>query len=199
MISAIVLAAGESRRMGTQKLLMPWGEKKVLEHVISTFSSAGLDEILVVTGSHRGEIEKIVSAVKAKCRVRSVFNKEFSTGEMLSSIHCGLRELGKGRSTAALIALGDQPQVRQGSVRTLCEYFRQCGGPLVVPSFRMRRGHPWLVERLLWGEILGLRAPHTPRDFLSKNSDLIRYVEVNDPGILVDFDTPEDYEAARKQ
>lgn len=197
MISAIILAAGKSRRMGEQKLLMRWGDTTVIEHVISVFVAAGLDEILVVTGSHRRETESTISAMQINIPVKNVFNEEFSTGEMLSSIQCGLRELSKGLAKAALIALGDQPQVRRGSVRMVCEAFRQRGGPLVVPSFQMRRGHPWLVEKRLWGEILELHPPHTPRDFLNKYSDQIKYVKVNDPGILADFDTPEEYAAAK--
>ena len=73
--------------------------------------------------------------------------------------------------------------------------FKETGSPLVIPSYHMRRGHPWLVERSLWDEILALRNPQTPRDFLNARAEQIKYVEVDDEGILADLDTPEQYRA----
>jgi len=193
MISAIILAAGESKRMGQPKMLLKWGKTTVLEHVISVFANAGVEDIVVVTGAARDEVEKIVAVAQTSCPARSVFNEGFVEGEMLSSIQCGLRDLAEKDSSAALIALGDQPQVREGSVWRVCEMFKETGNPLVVPSYHMRRGHPWLAERSLWGEMLAMRAPQTPRDFLNARADQIRYVEVDDEGILADLDTPEQY------
>ncbi len=197
MISAIILAAGESRRMGEQKLLMRWGEKTVIQHVISVFAEAGLDEILVVTGSHRNEVESTIVQLKKDHPLRCVYNENYSMGEMLSSIQCGLRELSNGTAQAALIALGDQPQVRERSVRMVCDAFRKTGSPLVVPSFQMRRGHPWLVARELWGELLDLAPPRTPRDFLARYKESIHYVKADDASILADLDTPDDYQESR--
>ncbi|MBK9009064.1 MAG: nucleotidyltransferase family protein [Anaerolineae bacterium] len=193
MISAIILAAGESKRMGQPKMLLKWGKTTVLEHVISVFANAGVEDIVVVTGAARDEVEKIVAVAQTSCPARSVFNEGFVEGEMLSSIQCGLRDLAEKDSSAALIALGDQPQVREGSVWRVCEMFKETGNPLVVPSYHMRRGHPWLVDESLWGEMLAMRAPQTPRDFLNARADQIKYVEVDDEGILADLDTPEQY------
>ena len=193
MISAIILAAGESKRMGQPKMLLKWGNSTVLEHVISVFANAGVEDIVVVTGAAREEVEKIVAVAQTSCPARSVFNEGFVEGEMLSSIQCGLRDLAEKDSSAALIALGDQPQVREGSVWRVCEMFKETGNPLVVPSYHMRRGHPWLVDESLWGEMLAMRAPQTPRDFLNARADQIKYVEVDDEGILADLDTPEQY------
>ena len=197
MISAIILAAGESKRMGQPKMLLKWGKTTVLEYVISVFANAGVEDIIVVTGAARDEVEKIVAIAQASCPVRCVFNEGFVGGEMLSSIQCGLRDLAEKGVGAALIALGDQPQVGEGSARRVCELFKETGSPLVVPSYHMRRGHPWLVEKSLWGEILAMRAPQTPRDFLSARADQIKYVEVEDEGILADLDTPEQYRARK--
>lgn len=197
MISAIILAAGESKRMGEQKLLMKWGKSSVIEHVIRVYSNAGVDEIVVITGSHRNEIESVISATKVNHRVKSVFNENFSSGEMLSSIQCGLRELQVGLTDAALIGLGDQPQVREGTVRLVCEAFRQTKSPIVVPSFNMRRGHPWLIARELWGDLLGLDTHQTPRVFLTRHQEKIHYVDVGNASIHADLDTPEEYQESR--
>src|SRR5215204_5559786 len=154
MISAIILAAGESKRMGQPKMLLPWGQLTVLEHVIITFQNAGIEDIVVVTGGAHQEVEKLVHSRK----VRSVFNKEFFNGDMLSSIQCGLRRL-TDQATATLIGLGDQPQIQEGTVRLICKTFSEKESRLIVPSFQMRRGHPWLVERSLWNALLEMRSP----------------------------------------
>jgi len=195
MISALILAGGESRRMGQPKMLLPWGNGTVLGQVISTYREAGLEDILVVTG---GESERIGDIVKQH-RARTVFNAQFSSGEMLSSLQCGLRSFSRDKAEveAVLIGLGDQPQVQAGAVRQICESFRQQAARLVVPSFQMRRGHPWLVERSLWDELLELQPPQSPRDFLNRHAGEILYVEIDNSSILADLDTPQDYRNAR--
>ena len=97
---------------------------------------------------------------------------------------------------ATLIGLGDQPQIQESSVRLICETYREYRSGLIVPSFQMRRGHPWLVTRRLWNEILELQPPESPRDFLNKHAGEIRYVNVDTRSILADLDTPEDYRKA---
>jgi len=192
MISAIILAAGESKRMGRPKMLLPWGELTVLENVIITFQNAGIEDIIVVTGGAHQQVEKLVHSRK----VRSIFNKEFSKGEMLSSIQCGLISM-NDQVTATLIGLGDQPQVQERTVRLICKTFKEKESRLIVPSFQMRRGHPWLVERSLWNTLLEMRSPHSPRDFLNQHTDDIQYVQVDNSSILADLDTPEDYQRSR--
>lgn len=170
MITALILAAGQSRRMGRPKMLLPWGETTVLEQVITTFMSAGIEDILVVTGGDRERVEALVAST-----ARTLFNPHYAQGEMLSSVQAGLAGL-EPEVDAVLIGLGDQPQVRESSVqRVLGEYYAS-GATLVVPSFRMRRGHPWLVARRHWEEILHLQAPASLRDFLNRHASAIRYV-----------------------
>jgi CTP:molybdopterin cytidylyltransferase MocA len=81
-------------------------------------------------------------------------------------------------------------------VRALCEAFRETSALLIVPSFRRKRGHPWLAARPLWAEILALEPPQSPRDFLNAHADEIRYVNLDSSTILADLDTPEDYRAS---
>jgi molybdenum cofactor cytidylyltransferase len=187
VIAALILAAGQSKRMGQPKMSLPWGETTVLENVIATFKAANIDDILIVTGGDRDKVEALV-----RDSARTVFNPNYATGEMLSSVQAGLAEL-KPEAKAALIGLGDQPQVRERSVRSVVEAYRRSGASLVVPSFQMRRGHPWLVARSHWDEILGMRSPASLRDFLNRNANEIHYVELQTGSILQDLDTPEDY------
>lgn len=188
MISAIVLAAGESKRMGQPKMLLSWEKTNVLGQVISVLQSAGVEDIVTVTGGFREQVEEV--AIRHGSRV--VFNAEYASNEMLSSIQCGLRAL-KFKAEAALICLGDQPQVQERSVRMVRETFERKKSCLVVPSYQMRRGHPWLVARPLWEEILQMKSPQSPRDFLNAHSKKIEYVEIDNASILEDLDTPEDY------
>lgn len=192
MIAAILLAAGESKRMGQPKLLLPWGDRTVIEHVVNTFLKAGVEDILVVTGGAHTPLEKALEPYP----VRKIHNRDYATGEMLSSLQCGLREMPE-QAQAALIGLGDQPQVRERSVRAICDAYRAGKSRLIVPSYQMKRGHPWLMARPLWGEFQALQSPQTPRDFLNDHSDQIQYVNLNTPTILADLDTPEEYRSSR--
>lgn len=189
MITAIILAAGESKRMGEPKMVLPWGEGTVLSHVINTYLEAGLDDILVVTGGAREKVNSVATDLGAK----TIFNPKFSQGEMLSSIQCGIGAM-MNQTQAVLIGLGDQPQVQGRSVQKICNAYRDTLSKIVVPSFQMRRGHPWLVTRPLWEELLGMKSHQSPRDFLNAHREDIHYVDVDDPGILADLDTPQDYQ-----
>lgn len=182
--------------MGQPKMLLPWGKVTVLEHVISIFMRAGIQEILVVVGAERDRMEEVIS----KIPIRSVYNKDYTNGEMLSSLQQGLRAAlahqPQMETMAALIGLGDQPQVEEEIVRLICETHRNTNSQLIVPSFQMRRGHPWLVAFPFWTELLDMKSPETPRDFLNKHANEIHYVETNTSSILEDLDTPEDYFSA---
>ena len=194
MIAAIILAAGESKRMGQPKMLLPWGNVTVLGQVISTYKASGIEDILVVTGGSHEQVEVIAKQHGA----RSVFNERFARGEMLFSLQRGLEVFSPDTDVkAVLVGLGDQPQVLAECVRSICDRYRQRAARLVVPSYQKRRGHPWLVERSLWREILDMAPDESPRDFLNRHAGEIDYVEVTSPSILADLDTPEDYQKAR--
>ena len=206
-IAAILLAAGESRRMGQPKMLLPWGETSVLGQVVSMFS-AGLasrthqpvdpdSEIVVVTGGARAMVEAEVTRLARQFPVRSVYNPNYAVGGMVSSIQAGLREIKPG-IRAALIGLGDQPQVREETVRAICATYLQTESPIVIPSFQSRRGHPWLASKALWPELLALPASTNPHQFLDAHAGQINYVAA-DATILQDLDTPEDYNRQRPE
>lgn len=191
MISALILAAGQSRRMGRAKMPLPWGVNTMLGQVIQVFRVAQVEDILVVTGGDRVAVEKIAEALRA----RTVFNPHYASEEMLSSLQVGLRSM-PAETEAVLVALGDQPQMQESTVLALMQKYAETQAPLIVPSFQMRRGHPWLVARPLWDDILAMHAPKTPRDFLRTHADQITYVKVDTPTVLEDIDTPEDYQNA---
>jgi molybdenum cofactor cytidylyltransferase len=188
MISAVILAAGQSRRMGQPKMLLPWGERTVIGQVITVFLRAGVEDVTVVTGAAREQVEQAIQSFP----VRQVYNSEYQHGEMLSSLLLGLKTLPKDVD-GTFIALGDQPQIQESTVRLLCQRYESRRSSLIVPSYQYRRGHPWLVTRPLWSELLALQAPQSPRDFLNQHAGEIDYVDIGTASVLADLDTPADY------
>jgi molybdenum cofactor cytidylyltransferase len=188
-VGAVVLAAGQSKRMGQPKLVLPWGRQTVIEHVVSQLSEAGIQEIVVVTGGAR----EMVAAALAGWPVRMGHNPEFSHSEMMASLQIGIRLLSPGIQ-AMLIVLGDQPTLESKVVKQVVDRYIDSRASLVIPSYQMRRGHPWLVRRELWKDLLDLGPEETMRDFLRRHEHQIAYIQVDSPGILEDMDTPEDYE-----
>jgi molybdenum cofactor cytidylyltransferase len=189
MISAIVLAAGQSRRMGSPKINLPWGEKTVLGQVLGTLLEAGLGEILLVTGAH-----PVIGADEfVKRGVKQVYNPNYASGEMLSSFQAGLQAAG-AESQAALLALGDQPQMELGIVQKVVFTYTLSQPPILIPSYHMHRGHPGVISRWFWDEILSMKPPATLRDFLNAHAQEIQYLEVATETVVQDLDTPADYE-----
>jgi molybdenum cofactor cytidylyltransferase len=159
----------------------------VLGQVIETIQGAGIEDVLVVAGGNREDVEKIAASYGA----RTTHNENFMRAEMLASIQLGLRE--QKHRDATLIVLGDQPQIKERIARLVVEARRKNKSRIVVPSYEKRRGHPYLIAKELWAEILDMRAPETMRDFLNRRQDEIFYVECDTPSVLQDLDTPEDY------
>ena len=190
MISAVVLAAGMSARMGRLKQLLPYGDHTVIEQVIATLCAAPVDEIVVVTGYQRARVEGAL----AGWPVRTVFNPSYSAGEMLSSVQVGLRSVATD-SRAALLVLGDMPALESQVTRQLVEAYRATGdGAVYIPSYQMRAGHPVLVPRPYWDAILRLPPGASIRSVLRAPETPVVWVEVSTPTVLRDMDTPEDYQ-----
>ena len=193
-LAAVVLAAGMSSRMGRPKMTLPWGDTTVIGQVIRTIKAAGIDPIIVVTGAASGAVTEALLGFE----IQFVDNPAYQTGEMLSSIQAGLAALTPGIQ-AAMIFLGDQPQVQPGVIRAICEDYASSQKEVVIPSYQRRRGHPLLIDRALWPAILALQHPATLRDFINSHPHRIAYTPVQTDSILHDLDTPEDYRAARSE
>jgi len=191
-ICAVVLAAGESRRMGKHKLVLPWGNTTVIGQVVSVLHDAGVGQIIVVTGAAHDLIKHVLEGSDAQI----IQNQPSADGEMLVSLQIGLSKA-ENHIQAALVVLGDQPQIQPEVVQAVMHNHADTHANLVVPSFEMRRGHPWLVARPLWPEIVTLQKLFTLRDFLIAHANSIQYVNVDTPSILKDLDTPQDYQRER--
>ncbi len=173
-------------------MLLPFGESTILETVIQNIGSSSVDSILVVLGANHEEILKVIKPLP----VEVCINTNHLSG-MLSSVVCGFSALPDDTGTA-LIFLGDQPGISPAVCDAVIKAYNESLHGIVVPVTNHRRGHPLLVDFKYKKEIgrldleQGLRAlmHHFPQDVLE--------VEMEEPGILMDIDTPEDYSIAKK-
>jgi len=188
MISAVVLAAGQSKRMGKNKMLLPWGKSTVIAHIVSTLSIAGVEDILIVVGG----LQKQITLALRDYHLEIIYNKDYRNGEMLTSIKLGIQSL-KNESDAALIVLGDQPQIDADIIQAILARYESSNSQIIVPSYKMKRGHPLLIARPLWNSLLKITPPMTLRNFLELNNKLIDYLVVDDQSVTQDLDTPDDY------
>lgn len=186
---AVVLAAGLSLRMGKPKLLLPWGETSVLGQVISVMSVSDIKPIVVVTGKTHADIQ----ASFTNTDIHLAYNPDFTNGSMLTSLKVGLRKLTDLGVISTLLALGDQPQIQAETVRTVVQASQNEPEKLIIPSYQMHRGHPWVIPDRYWQELCNLPPERTMRDFINSHGSEIEYVSIESATILADLDTPEDY------
>jgi molybdenum cofactor cytidylyltransferase len=187
MIWAVVLAAGESRRMGTQKLLLPFGDTSVVGAVVRTAGASRAGKVLVILGADREAVRREL----APRGVAFAVNDDFHLG-MLSSVQAGFRAL-PPEARAAVIMLGDQPFLAAPVIDTVIAAYETAGRGLVIPTFRGRRGHPVLVDLKYRDEVLAFDQADGLRRLMRAHPDDVLEVETADANILRDLDTPEDY------
>lgn len=188
MISAVVLAAGQSKRMGQPKMLLPWGKSTVIENIIITILDGGVEDIHIVVGGLKNQIKKNLRYYQ----LDYIVNDGYLDGEMLKSVQLGIKSL-KNETDAALIVLGDQPQIESSTVEAILKRHELSKSQIIVPSYKMKRGHPVLIARQLWTSLLNLKPPMTLRDFMNENSQFIDYLVVDNQSVIQDLDTPDDY------
>ena len=172
--------------MGAPKQLLPWGERTVIASVVEALSLAGAAPVLCITGHRQSEVE----AALAGSGAQAVFNPDYAQGEMLSSYQVGIRALRDTTCSGVLIALGDQPHISVAIIRQIIEQAQQRADHIVIPSYAMRRGHPFYIPRRLWPELLTLSGDETLRTLVHRHTDEITYVDVASDAILRDMDTP---------
>lgn len=192
-VGAVVMAAGLSTRMGEPKVLLPWvNGNSIIQHIVEQLLNSRLEHVVVVTGHMAKEVRQQVEPMGVKV----VYNRSYKTGEMLSSVKAGLRAM-PDHVAAALLVLGDQPRLQPKVIYQVMAAYAEGKGDLIIPSFEMRRGHPILLGRRYWPEMLALRRDGAPRQVINAHADQIHYVNVDTDSVLRDVDTPEDYSNER--
>jgi molybdenum cofactor cytidylyltransferase len=188
-VTAVVLAAGESKRMGRSKQLLPWGETTLLGQTLRNLKEAAVHDILVVTGAEAAR----VAAIAQMENVATVHNEQWAAREMLSSLQAAVRELPENRS-GVLVMLADQPMVKAPVINLLQQAYARGEGLLIAPEYGGRRGNPVLIDRAYFAELLGLSSG-APRDLLRRH--LVTLVPVSTAAVLQDIDDLEAYHRYR--
>jgi molybdenum cofactor cytidylyltransferase len=189
MIAGLILAAGESSRMGRDKALLAYEGQTFLERIVSKMSGAGIERVAVVLGYHAEEIRR---AVKLQ-GVEIVVNREYQRGQT-SSLQAGLRALQGAKPEAVVLCLVDHPAFSSQTVRKLIEAFERGHTQAAIPTFQGKRGHPVLLGREIIGEVLALPLHRGANTVMRQHRDTTVFIEVDDPGILLDIDDLEAYQ-----
>lgn len=186
-IWAIVLAAGESRRMGSPKMLLPYNDATVIEQVINNLLDADIDRVVVVLGANREDIMKVTRSYD----VFHCYNEDYKGG-MLSSVKCGFFSLPQG-CTGALIMPGDQPMTGPGEINRVIRTFLESGKGLVMAAHNGKRGHPLIVDMKYADEVLNLPEDEGLRALAARHPEDVLESDTDDSSVLRDIDTQEDY------
>jgi molybdenum cofactor cytidylyltransferase len=197
---AVILAAGESTRMGTDKALLPWPPATPGSPAAGqTFLSAAIralypfsDKVIVVVGKNENNLGPVVYANGASL----VRNPEAERGQF-SSLQVGLQEVLNDGRDAAMVTLVDRPPARAATLQTLCSAFADAANDMwaVVPEYNRKHGHPFLVAREMIEAFLKAPPSANARDIEHQNLQHISYVVVDDPLVTLNVDTPQEYAA----
>lgn len=190
-VGAIILAAGQSTRMGEPKQLLRLGQSTVLERTLENIRGAGLDEIVLVLGSSAETIRQHITASAFEA-LKVVVNEGYDQG-MASSLREGL-SIVHPQIDAVLIVLADQPFIRSETFGQIVDRYRRSEAQIVIPTYKGSRGNPVLLDRSVFPEIMALSGDIGCRAIFGSHSDGIVNVEVEDNGILLDIDNKADYE-----
>jgi molybdenum cofactor cytidylyltransferase len=196
MISGILLAAGESKRMqGAFKPLLKWGKRTVIGECVHQMRNSQLADIIVVLGHRESEIRPRLAGTG----VQYAINRNYTEG-MLTSVKVGV-EMISPNADAFLLALVDQPMIKADLINRVIEAYGNNDQGIVVPTYQGRRGHPVIISTDYIDDILQFddKAGGGLRDFISAHRDDCLEVPVETPAVTEDIDLPEDYERLSKQ
>ena len=186
-IWAIVLAAGESKRMGSPKMLLPWKGKSIIEQVVENVLSSDVSRVVLVLGA----VSDGIKSVTSRYNVVHCYNEDFRRG-MLSSVKCGFRALPED-CTAVVVMPGDQPMIGSVVINRVIAAWMESGKGIVMPAYRGRRGHPLLIDSRYREEVMSLPEDEGLRALAARNPEDVLEAETDDPSVLRDIDTRDDY------
>jgi molybdenum cofactor cytidylyltransferase len=195
VLTAIVLAAGGSTRMGRPKALLPDGDgRPFVARLARTFLAAGIDEIVIVTGAVHDAVVEALKHDGVPVMPRVVPNDDPARGQ-LSSLWVGLDAAQRPDLDAVLMTLVDVPMVRPATVRAVIDAWRQERPPIARPAIGERHGHPVLFDRAVFDELRRAPLDAGAKAVVHAHQNEIVNVAVDDEGCLIDIDTPYDYTA----
>ena len=195
MLPGVILAAGDSTRMGFPKaLLLTRDGKPFVTAIVATFAAAGISDIVVITGRDHQRITDALANEPLAVLPRIVRNVDPSRGQ-LSSLLTGMDAVAAPDTPAMLVTLVDVPLLRPETVRLVMSEWRRTRAPIVRPAIGERHGHPVVFDRGVFDELRRAPADIGAKAVVRAHADEVLNVPVADEGCLVDVDTPRDYEA----
>ena len=186
-IWAIILAAGESKRMKVPKMLLPFHGKTMIEKVVENVAGSEVFRTLVVVGSFREEVSGAIS----RTGVNICYNENYRNG-MLSSVKCGFKNL-PALYDAVIVLPGDQPFIEPDVINSLIKAYSATGKGIIIPVYRKKRGHPVLISSKYRDAVDSLNENEGLRSLSVIFKEDVFEVKTNSPEILKDFDTKQDY------
>jgi molybdenum cofactor cytidylyltransferase len=194
-IEGILLAAGESRRMGYPKPLLKIGGRTFLDY-LSAAMLESVSRLVIVLGAYSERVRReLPREILDDPRIVVVENPDYARGQ-LSSLKTGLARV-RPDAAAVMVHLVDHPAVRAATFSRLVAEYGRSAKPIVVARFGDRRGHPVIFDRAVFGELMDTPLDQGARAVVNADPSRVDYLESDDPGITMDLDTPEDLERAR--
>ena len=187
-VTGIILAAGTSSRLGQPKQLLTYKGKTLLNWVIEAAVESSLAQVILVLGHKAAEIQKTIDYPN----ISIIYNAQYDQGQS-SSIRHGIKAFDPSVD-AAMFLLGDQPLIKTATIDALINSYAKKQSMIIAPTFKGKRGNPVLFDRRLFPQLETLPGDSGGRVLFDEYADQIFLVEVNDPGILIDVDSFEDYE-----
>ena len=189
MVSAIVLAAGASLRMGSPKALLKLSGKTFLQHIVDVLASAGVHDVVIVLGANANVIKTQLHWFRGTV----VTNNDWNSG-MLSSVIAGLGALGRPGVEGALFCPVDHPLITKEVVEDLVQAFSASQKQIIIPTYEGRRGHPVIFHSSLFPELIAAPMDTGARAVVHNHEKDIAQVTTDHEGVIINIDTPEDYE-----
>lgn len=194
MIYAILLAAGQATRMGQPKQLLDWQGQPLVRHVAQTALASPIAGLVVVLGAYAPQVRAALAGLAGALTL--VTCADYATGQA-ASLRCGLAAL-PAETSAVLVLLVDQPLITPALIERLFAAFADTPNALaVVPRYQGRRGNPVLLAAALFSELHALTGDRGARDLLQQHAKRVCWLELDDPAVLSDLDTPDDYRRLR--
>ena len=188
MIAGIILAAGESERMGSPKALLTIGEKTFTGHIKDNLIEAGVKPVLIILGYEADTIQKHIGSERAVI----LLNMDYSKGQ-LTSIQCGVQYLENHPATGALICPVDTPLFSSKLVQKIVGEGEKDEKGIIIPTFDGRRGHPAFFAKRFFNEILSAPLDQGARWVIRQHPEEVQEIPTDETGILQNINTPEDY------
>ena len=189
MVSAILLAAGESRRMGKPKQLLPLGKSTILGQAIDNLLDSEVSEVIVVVGYMAGEMIKAIARRPVKIGINPLYSQGMST-----SIAAGLKLIDDG-ARAIMLALADQPFIGRETINRLIAAFADHNKGIVFPSYQGRRGPPIIFAVKYKEELSGLKGDVGGKEIIEQHPDDTLEVTIESESVNIDIDNINDYQS----